>query len=48
MRPTFCPMIVTHAAPAALLAVPMHAASRSPRLELAADSDWKFLLYIRA
>ena len=44
MKPAFCPMIAICTALAPLLAVPMHAASQSPRLELAADSDWRFLL----
>ena len=45
MKPTYRPMIAICAALAPLLAAPLHAAqSESPRLELAADSDWKFFL----
>ena len=43
MRPTTRPTIAACAALAALFAAPTHAASQ-PRLELAADSNWKFFL----
>jgi beta-galactosidase len=44
MKPTLCTTIGIRAVLTSLLAVAMHAAqSQSPRLELAADSGWKFL-----
>ena len=44
MRPTFQSMLCACAALAAICALPIQAASQPSRLEIAADSNWRFLL----